>query len=158
MTTEPTVVVQLTMWNTLLTLKHKMITQVSTRGWLRLAGSLKSFVSFAEYCLFYRVLLQKRPMILRSLLIEATRYGVATVSRIDKFKGLFCKRALLKRRYSAKETHNFVDPTDRGHSISNDHRDYSVCAAHNMKHTAEFTIHNDHIGVWYETDCRNYYT
>jgi len=31
-------------------------------GWLRLVGSLKSDVSFAEYSLFYRALLQKRPI------------------------------------------------------------------------------------------------
>jgi len=41
-------------------------------GWLRLVGSLKVYVSFAEYSLFQRVLLQKRPIILRSLLIVAT--------------------------------------------------------------------------------------
>jgi len=34
----------------------------------------------------------------------AHEYGVALVSRIDKIIGLFCKRALQKRRYSAKET------------------------------------------------------
>jgi len=28
---------------------------------------------------------------------------------------VFCKRSLLKRRYSAKETHNFKDPTNRSH-------------------------------------------
>jgi len=44
----------------------------SVMGWLRLVGSLKLWVSFAEYRLFYRALLQKRPIILRSLLIEAT--------------------------------------------------------------------------------------
>jgi len=43
-------------------------------GWLRLVGSLKLQVSFAEYRLFYRALLQKRPVILRSLLIVATPY------------------------------------------------------------------------------------
>jgi len=41
-------------------------------GWLRLVGSLKIWVSFAEYSLFYRALLQKKPRILRSLLIVAT--------------------------------------------------------------------------------------
>jgi len=41
-------------------------------GWLRLVGSLKLQVSFAEYRLIYRSLLQKRPIILRSLLIVAT--------------------------------------------------------------------------------------
>ena len=45
-------------------------------GWLHVVGSLK--VSFAEYRLFYRALLQKRPMILKSLLIVATPYMFAT--------------------------------------------------------------------------------
>ena len=31
--------------------------------WLWSAGSMKSYVSFAEYLLFYRALLQKRPII-----------------------------------------------------------------------------------------------
>jgi len=48
---------------------------------------------------------------------ESFDYGVALVSRIDKIIGLFCKRALQKRQYSAKETYNFIDPTDRGHPI-----------------------------------------
>ena len=51
-------------------------------SWLRvsygvatcIAGSLKWQVSFAEYRLFYRALLQKRPIILRSLLIVAILY------------------------------------------------------------------------------------
>ena len=38
------------------------------------------YVSFAEYCLFYRALLQKRPIILRSLLIVATTYRREFVS------------------------------------------------------------------------------
>jgi len=42
---------------------------------------------------------------------------VALVSRIDKFIGLFCKRALQKREYSAKETYDLIDPTDRSHPI-----------------------------------------
>jgi len=29
--------------------------------------------------------------------------------------GLFCKRALQKRQYSAKETYNLIDPTNRSH-------------------------------------------
>jgi len=46
----------------------------SPMGWLRLVGSSKLQVSFAEYHLFYRALLQKRRIILRSLLIVATPY------------------------------------------------------------------------------------
>jgi len=41
-------------------------------GWLRLVGSLKLQVSSAEYRLFYRALLQKRPIIIWSLLVVAT--------------------------------------------------------------------------------------
>ena len=53
--------------------------------------------------------------------------------------GLFCKRALLKSRYSAKETYDFKEPTNRSHlivsaawyrwilsSVPHDTRDYSV--------------------------------
>jgi len=43
-------------------------------GCLWLVGSLQIWVSFAESSLFYRALLQKRPIICRSLLIEATPY------------------------------------------------------------------------------------
>ena len=42
---------------------------------------------------------------------------MATISRLLKIIGLFCKRALLKRRYSAKETCNFKEPTNRSHPI-----------------------------------------
>jgi len=42
--------------------------------WLWLVGSLKLQVFFAEHQLFYKALLQKRPIILRSLLIVATPY------------------------------------------------------------------------------------
>jgi len=44
-------------------------------------------------------------------------YGVATISRLLKSIGLFCKRALSKRRYSAKETCNSKEPTNRSHPI-----------------------------------------
>ena len=40
-------------------------------------------------------------------------YGVATISRPLRIIGLFCKRVLLKRRYSAKETYDFKEPANR---------------------------------------------
>jgi len=43
-------------------------------GWLRLIGSLKLQFSFSKYSLFYRALLQKRHMILRSLSCVAAPY------------------------------------------------------------------------------------
>jgi len=37
-------------------------------GWLRLVGSIKLQVTFADYSLFHRALLQKRPIVLSILL------------------------------------------------------------------------------------------
>jgi len=45
-------------------------------------------------------------------------YGVATISRLLKIIGLFCKIALQKRLYSAKETYSFKEPTNRSHPTS----------------------------------------
>ena len=45
-------------------------------------------------------------------------YGVATISRLIKIISRFCKRALLKRRYSVQETCNFKEPINRSHSIT----------------------------------------
>jgi len=44
-------------------------------------------------------------------------YGVATSSRLLKIIGLFRERALWKRLYSAKETYNFKESTNRSHPI-----------------------------------------
>ena len=79
--------------------------------------------------------MQKRPIILRSLLIQCLSpflsnthlpYGVALVSRIDEITGLFCKRALYKQRYSAKETYNFIDPTDCSHPLADPISDLEI--------------------------------
>jgi len=51
------------------------------------------------------------------LIHAGASYWVATIRRLLKIIGLFCKRALQKRRYSAKETYNFKEPTNRSHLI-----------------------------------------
>ena len=57
-------------------------------------------ISFAEYSLFYRALLQKTNCqdldnVTRDIgLFLRLCYGVVSASRIDKIMGLFCKRAL----------------------------------------------------------------
>jgi len=133
----------------------------SSMGWLRLVGSFKLQVSFAKEPYTRDDILQKRPIILRSLLIEATpylvcpwwvvshdthlndsrltwirdvtyrmnesfllaliiwtvTYGVATISRLPKNIGLFCKRALWKRLYSAKETSFAKEPYERDYIL-----------------------------------------
>ena len=49
--------------------------------------------------------------------------GLASTSRLLKIISFFCKRAPYKRRYSAKETCNFKEPTNRSHPIClSDHR------------------------------------
>jgi len=45
-------------------------------------------------------------------------FGVALVNKIDKIIGLFCKRAIQKRLYFAKETYNLIDPANRSHPIA----------------------------------------
>jgi len=44
-------------------------------------------------------------------------YRVATISRLLKIIGLFCKRALQQRFYFAKETSCFKEPTKRSHPV-----------------------------------------
>jgi len=44
-------------------------------------------------------------------------YGVATVSRIDKIIGLFCRMLSLLQGSFAKETYNSIDPTNQSHPI-----------------------------------------
>ena len=48
---------------------------------------------------------------------ESSEYGVATMSRMLKNIGLFCKRALQKRPVFCKETCIFKHPTHRSHPI-----------------------------------------
>ena len=48
-------------------------------GWLRSVGSIKLRVSFTEYCLFYRALLRKRPVIQSILLTKATLYHIISL-------------------------------------------------------------------------------
>jgi len=43
-------------------------------------------------------------------------YGVATISRLFKIV-LFCKRVILKITYSAKETYDLKELTNRSHTI-----------------------------------------
>jgi len=55
--------------------------------------------------------------------IETTEFvifscGVATISRLPKNVGLFCKRAPRKRLYSAKETYICKEPTSHSHPMS----------------------------------------
>jgi len=71
-------------------------------GWLRLVGSLKLQASFAEYCLFYRALLQKRPIILRSLLIIDTPYQRSLCACTPKKRTMKCAKKELRTFFALK--------------------------------------------------------
>jgi len=58
--------------------------------------------------------MQARPQTLDTVFA----YGVATISRLLKIVGLFCKRALQKRPIISRETYNFKEPTNRSHPIT----------------------------------------
>ena len=58
-------------------------------------------------------------------------HGVAGISRLLKIIGLFWKRALEKRQYSAKETCNFKEPTNQSHPIwESEKKPSSICWRH----------------------------
>ena len=61
------------------------------------------------------------PNLFRFQNLQVDHYGVASTSRLLKIIGLFCKRALCKRGYSAKETYNFKEPTNRSHPMEVPH-------------------------------------
>ena len=44
-------------------------------------------------------------------------YGVATIDKLLKIIGLFCKRVLSKRRCPAQETYNIKEPTTCSHPM-----------------------------------------
>jgi len=50
--------------------------------------------------------------------LSLSNYGVATISRLLKIIGLFCRIQSLLYDFFASETYNFKEPTNRSHSIS----------------------------------------
>jgi len=48
---------------------------------------------------------------------ENVYYGVATISRLLKILGLFCRTSSLSQGSFAKETYHFKEPTNRSHPI-----------------------------------------
>jgi len=62
-------------------------------GWLRLVGSLKSYASFAKEPYKRDYILQKRPIISRTLLIVATPdVARSLLKKRPSFARVFCKR------------------------------------------------------------------
>jgi hypothetical protein len=63
-----------------------------------------------DMCLTNHVLVQH---IITNVYRYIMEYGVATVSRIDKIIGLFCRIMSLLQGSFAKETYNFIDPANQ---------------------------------------------
>ena len=79
-------------------------------GWLRLVGSLKLYVSLENIGLFYRALLQKRPIISRSLLAKATPYNprqARVLKRDIQLENAYTYIYAHTRRVCIKETYNW---------------------------------------------------
>jgi len=111
-------------------------------GWLRLVGLSKLQVSFAEYSLFYRALLQKRPIILRSLLIVATPYRVAKTHRMPQVQVIFRKRATNYRALLRKMTQKdkaFYDSMPPCTTAA-----YPRVSCHTLSHVEIYTQHITH--------------
>ena len=73
-------------------------------------------------------------------------YGMATISRLLKTIGLFSKRALYKRLYSAKETYNFKKLTNLSHPIS--HHDVCETLLRYLTHPPVSRVCHIVICVW----------
>jgi len=97
--------------------------QRSGMGWLRLVGSIKLLVFFAEERLFYGALRHKRPIILSILLIVATQYHFsASAESVVVFvfhaetkyqqSDIFRNMVAVLWGSFVKETYSFIDHTN----------------------------------------------
>ena len=118
--------------HTLYTLRHTWPSVLATHMQHILQHICNTYVTHMQH------ILQHTPYTLRhtcrSVLAQCVTlcYGVATISTLLKIIGLFCKRALQKRLYSAKETYNFKEPTNRSHPIP--WRSESQCVVRYVSH------------------------
>jgi len=65
---------------------------------------------------------------------------VATISRLLQIIGLFCKRAISKRLYSAKEIYKLKEPTNRSHPIPVVTDWSPLCSVNASRHTCEWDM------------------
>ena len=134
-------------------------------GWRGVIGCLNLHVIFRKRATNYRAVLRETtyedqahydstPPCTYSLCKHA--YGVAIMSRLPGIIGLFCKRTLRKRLYSAKETYNLKEPTNRSHPIFQ-LRYATHCTT--LQHTATYCIALHHTAThWHCTasHCKNF--
>jgi len=85
-------------------------------------------------------------------LVYLPTYGVATISRLFKIIGLYCKRALQKRHIFFKETYNFKGPTNRQTNAPTPTRTHT----HTHAHTHTYTHTYKHIPAHTHTYARTH--
>jgi len=91
------------------TCTHTHIYRDNCRYGVAMISRLLSIIGlFANYRLFYRALLQKRPMILRSLLIVATPYSQHACMLVNKYVCLCACVCVFALRYNSYGTVSYV--------------------------------------------------
>ena len=71
----------------------------------------------ADFLLPHTITIKLHLLYTMTIELNASSYGVATVSRIDKITGLFCRISSLLYGSFAKETYNLIDPTNQSHLL-----------------------------------------
>jgi len=98
-------------------------------GWLRLVGSFKAYVSFAKEPYKRDDILQKRPIILRRLLIVATPYLLEkTYIHTQKYK----------QTHACTHTHTHTHTHAHAHAHTHTHthtRTHTYTQTHSHTHT-----------------------
>ena len=106
-------------------------------GWLRWVSFLKLQASFAEYPLFYRALLKKRPIILRGLLIVATPYQWVTcqtwMSHHNTYEWAMSRTNMCVTSHTCTSHDSYT-------VVSN-----IICASYSLSHTPTNIVTNSHV-------------
>jgi len=77
-----------------------------------------SRVVYMHVCIYIYIYVCVYPHVYINVIITYVFWYSIPLSRHSIQIGLFCKRVLYKRQYSAKETYHLIDPTYRSHPIT----------------------------------------
>ena len=127
------------------TLQNRQMSPRRAMGWLRLVGSFKIQVSFAESRLFYRAFLQKRSVIWRSLLIVTTPH-LQWMAAIHNHGHARAHTYTYTHAYthSLSHTHTQIRISTHAHTHTRSH-------SHTHTHTCIHTYTHPHIHTYTHT-------